>query len=592
MMMVPTPVTAVALSAVLHPSPGSGELRLRLAIALGVILVLALGLAAVWRFATQIRLNRELRAMVDARNRVAEALRAQYRAIPLPTFTWKHAPASGFTLTDCNDAADAITGGVAHALIGSTARDFFENTPLVLDDLDKCFKTRRMDQRELLYRFHGSKHDSSVIAYYAFVPPDQVMMHLQDITDRRETEAALRSTEEQFRQAQKLEAIGRLAGGVAHDFNNLLTAMLGHTQLVLERLSDADPMRADLEQVRRGAERAAQLTRQLLAFSRRQVLQPKVIDLNVVVADLRVMLERLIGETINIETALDPDLGRVRADPGQIGQVVLNLVVNARDALPAGGTIHLKTCNEQITRAQAMSYPYRVDAGDYVVLEVSDTGTGIPSEVLPQIFEPFFTTKDAGKGSGLGLSTVFGVVKQSGGYVWASSGDGRTTFKVCLPRVQDPLERTLPAPRAATAHRDNSEVILLVEDEAGVRALAQRILERGGYRVLSASTGTDALKLCREHDGDIDLLLTDVIMPGMNGREVARQVQAMRPSIRVLFTSGYTRAAILDRDLAGMGVEFIEKPFEAQQLLAKVRALLDAQPALTAANSAHGGHEG
>jgi signal transduction histidine kinase/ActR/RegA family two-component response regulator len=574
--MVPMSVIALLQT----PIPAQGAPR-SLAVAFMVIIILAALLAAIWRFTTQVRLNRELRAMVDQRNRTTEALRAQYRAIPLPTYTWKHVPAKGFELTDCNDAADASTGGVAHALIGITARDFFEGTPFVLDDLDKCYKTRRQDQRELLYRFHGSRNDSSVIAYYAFVPPDQVMMHLQDITDRRETEAALRSTEEQFRQAQKLEAIGRLAGGVAHDFNNLLTAMMGHTQLVLERLDESDPVRSDLEQVRRGAERAAQLTRQLLAFSRRQVLQPKVIDLNAVVADLRGMLERLIGETIIIQTDLAMDLGHVRADPGQIGQVVLNLVVNARDALPNGGVVHVITRNAQITRDEAITYPYRVDAGDYVMLEVTDDGTGIPAEILPQIFEPFFTTKDSGKGSGLGLSTVFGVVKQSGGYVWASSEQGQTTFRVYLPRVHDPLERSASSPSrpAEEGGSTNSETILLVEDESGVRSLTKRILERGGYHVLDAASGEEALEICKK-EPSIDLLLTDVIMPGMNGRDVARMVQLERPSIRVLFTSGYTRTAILERDLAESGVEFIEKPFEAQQLLAKVRSLLD-EPAVT-----------
>jgi signal transduction histidine kinase len=566
------PISPVALQQ--SSIPGQGAPR-SLAIALVITLILVAAVAAIWRFAAQVRLNRELRATADHRNRTAEALRAQYRAIPLPTFTWKHVETNGFELMDCNDAADATTGGVAHALIGITARDFFEDTPFVLEDLDKCLKTRRPEQRELLYRFHGSRRDSSVIAYYAFVPPDQVMMHLQDITDRRETEAALRSTEEQFRQAQKLEAVGRLAGGIAHDFNNLLTAMLGHTQLVLERIDESDPIRPDLEQVRSGAERAAQLTRQLLAFSRRQVLQPKVIDLNVIVSDLRVMLERLIGETIHIETDLADDIGHVRADPGQIGQVVLNLVVNARDALPEGGSIRVTTCNATITRDHALRFPYRVDAGEYVLLEVTDNGTGIAPDILPQIFEPFFTTKDSGKGSGLGLSTVFGVVKQSGGYVWATSDADTTSFQVYLPRVHEPLERPVTTPRTASqADAVKSESILLVEDEAGVRALTKRILERGGYQVFAAASGEEAIEICKSGQA-LDLLLTDVIMPGMNGRDVARLIHLERPSIRVLFTSGYTRTAILERDLAGMGTEFIEKPFDAHQLLGKVRSLLD-----------------
>jgi signal transduction histidine kinase/ActR/RegA family two-component response regulator len=549
-----------------------------LAIALFGVLALSLILAAIWRFATQARVNRELRAMVDERNRAMEALRAQYRAIPIPTYTWSRAGTSAFILAACNDAADAVTDGIAHGLIGTTARDFFAEAPIVLDDIDKCFSTRRPDQREISYRFHGAAGVSSVIAYYAFVPPDQVMVHLQDITDRRETEAALRSTEEQFRQSQKLESIGRLAGGVAHDFNNLLTAMMGHTQLVLERLSDDSPIRSDLEEVRRGAERAAQLTRQLLAFSRRQVLQPKVIDLNVIVADLRIMLERLIGETIHVATDLAADLGHVRADPGQIGQVILNLVVNARDALPDGGVIRLNTRNARITVEEARSFPYRVDPGEYVILEVCDDGIGIAPDVLPQIFEPFFTTKDAGKGSGLGLSTVFGVVKQSGGYVWANSDHTGTTFRVYLPRVQDPLERRTAPPRVPV-RAQAPETILLVDDEDAVRSLTVRILERGGYRVIATASGAEALDASENVNGDIDLLLTDVIMPEMNGREVARRIQLGRPGIKVLYTSGYTRTAVMERDLADDGVEFIEKPYEAQQLLAKVRSLLDASPA-------------
>ena len=394
----------------------------------------------------------------------------------------------------------------------------------------------------------------------------------RDITDRKRAEEALRRSEEQLRQAMKLEAVGRLAGGIAHDFNNILTAVGGHAALLLDEIPPGSPLRHGVEEIVRGVDRAASLTRQLLAFSRKQVLQPRVLDLATVVAETQSMLGRLIGEDIELRTRTEPGLGRVRADPGQIQQVILNLAVNARDAMPDGGVLSIELDNVNLEESMAGRHGGVQPAGRYVRLSISDTGTGIPEEIKPHIFEPFFTTKE--KGTGLGLSTVYGIVKQSGGFIWVYSERGRgTTFKIYLPRVDEPLEPPVVAQEVAAL--SGNETILLVEDEAAVRLLARQILERRGYRVITAENGIEALKLARASSGPVDLLLTDLVMPQMDGRELARELARVWPGLRVLFMSGYTGDAIVGRGLFDPDAALIEKPFTPAALARKVRELLD-----------------
>jgi len=391
-------------------------------------------------------------------------------------------------------------------------------------------------------------------------------------TQRDVTE--LKRLEEQLRQAQKMEAVGRLAGGVAHDFNNLLTAILGSTELLLGGLPGANPLREDAEEIRRAAERAAALTRQLLAYSRRQVLKPEPLNLNTVVAEMDRLLRRLIGEDVVLVTALAPDLGTVRADPGQIEQVIVNLALNARDAMPQGGRLSVATTNIELDPAYVGDHA-GAKAGPFVLLTVTDTGTGMDPETTAHLFEPFFTTKEVGKGTGLGLATVYGIVKQSGGYITVYSEPGQgTSFKIYLPRVPE----ASPVPKGPTAPRESTrgtETILVVEDEPAVRSLSRRALEGSGYTVLAAATGADALELAERHDGPIDLLVTDVVMPGMSGRELAEQLAPRRPGLRVLYMSGYPGDAVVQRGGLAAGVAFLQKPFTPDGLARQVRAVLD-----------------
>lgn len=401
-----------------------------------------------------------------------------------------------------------------------------------------------------------------------------VVINARDVTARRAAEEALMDSQQQLIQAQKMEAIGRLAGGIAHDFNNLLTAIKGFTELLLLDFEEADPRRGFASEIQGAASRAAGLTRQLLAFSRRQVLQPEVISLNEAVLEMEKMLERLIGEDLKMTTSLADGLGRVKADPGQIEQVVMNLVVNARDAMPNGGELKIRTANAELTEEDAEVYRY-IEPGTYILLEVSDTGLGMPKEVQDRIFEPFFTTKEQGKGTGLGLSTVYGIIKQSGGYIWVDSDENvGTTFRIYLPRVEEEARRKTAGP---DENRDLSghEAILLVEDELAVRTLVKRVLERNGYRVASASDATQALALMEAGGFKPDLLLTDVIMPGMSGSELATELRARIPGLKVLYMSGYTDEAIVHHGVLDPGVSLLEKPFTPEILLGKLRDAIE-----------------
>ncbi len=390
---------------------------------------------------------------------------------------------------------------------------------------------------------------------------------IRDITERKHLEA-------QLRQSQKMEALGRLAGGVAHDFNNLLTIIGGYAQMLLGSLKGKSPARGDLEAIMEAANRASALTRQLLAFSRRQVVQPKVLDLNRLITRMHRLLRPVIGEDIELELALQKNLGKVKADPGQIEQVVMNLVVNARDAMPKGGRITIETGLREWGPNEAVP-PVPLPPGGYVALAVSDSGAGIDPDTLSHIFEPFFTTKSRGKGSGLGLSTVYGIVKQSGGEIEVSSQPGAgSTFRVFLP-LFGAAAREASSPRLTNRAATGVETILLVEDETGVRRLARQMLGQLGYTVLEADDGPGALHLFEQHAPAIDLLLTDVVMPQMSGRELAERLTAVRPDLKVLYMSGYTNDVVARHGLLEPGVALLQKPFTADGLGRRVRAALD-----------------
>lgn len=386
----------------------------------------------------------------------------------------------------------------------------------------------------------------------------------------------LRNTEEQLLQAQKLEAVGRLAGGVAHDFNNLLTAIIGYSEMGLRKLDATDPLRRNLNEIKNAGDRAAALTRQLLAFSRKQVMQPRVLDLNDVISNLEKMLCRMIGEDFELRTALHSAVGNVKADPGQVEQVIMNLVVNARDAMPTGGKLSIETANVYLDESYAREH-VSVVPGPYVMLAVSDTGMGMDEKTRQHIFEPFFTTKEAGKGTGLGLSTVYGIVKQSGGNIWVYSEIGKgTTFKIYFPRVTEEAEAYRHAPGIPSIPK-GSETILLVEDAELVRTLAWDVLLASGYRVLQAANADSALAICERNKHRIDLLLSDVVMPGMNGNELAQHLLTLHPEMRVLFMSGYTEDTIIHHGVLDEGINFLQKPFSPGALAVKVREVLDSE---------------
>jgi PAS domain S-box-containing protein len=379
---------------------------------------------------------------------------------------------------------------------------------------------------------------------------------------------------EQLQQAQKMESVGRLAGGVAHDFNNLLTAIIGNAQMALTDLNKESPLYEFLEEIRGAGERAAMLTRQLLAFSRKQIFKPEVVNLNEVIPAIGSILKRLIGEDIVFKTVLAPELGQVEADEGQIEQVIMNLAVNARDAMPEGGQLTIETADVELDDEYAAAH-VSVTPGPYVMVSVSDSGIGISSEIKAKIFDPFFTTKEKDKGTGLGLSTVYGIVKQSKGNIWVYSELGQgTTFKIYLPRIDRGVEEGQGKELKSDA-RSGSETVLVVEDEESVRTLAQVILQRVGYKVLPAKDGREALEIFESQGDPIDLLLTDVIMPGMNGRELAERLTRVQPGIKVLYMSGYTDNSVVHRGILDKGVAFLQKPFTPKDLARKVREMLD-----------------
>jgi len=449
------------------------------------------------------------------------------------------------------------------------------------DDLEGYVKgilqaTETKQAYQLEYRVRSSKGEHRMMHEQGRVVLDEdgnvvrIVGFMTDVSERR-------MLEEQLRQAQKMEAVGRLAGGVAHDFNNLLTVIMGYSQILTQELTPGSKMHDATTQIGSAANRAAGITRQLLAFSRQQVLAPRTIDLNTVIVNLDSMLRRLIGEDIEVLTVRARDLGAVKADPGQIEQVIMNLALNARDAMPNGGKLTLETSNLELDDAYAREHE-SVEPGRYVMLAVSDTGVGMSPETQAHIFEPFYTTKETGKGTGLGLSTVYGIVKQSGGHIWVYSELGRgTTLKIYFPRMDQPVEKPGSEKGSSPVQR-STETILLVEADSQLRQLTSAVLSHCGYKVLAASSPDEALGLCKANHREIELLVTDVVMPGMNGRQLAEQVTLITPQIKVLYISGYTSNAIVHHGVLDAGLWFLAKPFSLSALIAKVREVLDANP--------------
>jgi two-component system cell cycle sensor histidine kinase/response regulator CckA len=420
-------------------------------------------------------------------------------------------------------------------------------------------KWKRKDARTITVRISGRAVSS------ADEPADVLEAIAEDVTDRR-------ALEDQFRQAQKMEAVGRLAGGVAHDFNNLLMVISGYAEVMLAKLVEEHPLRDKAVAIQQASDRATTLTRQLLAFSRKQLLELKVVDVNTIVEDMERLLRPLIGENVRLSTKLAPEAGHTRADAGQLEQVLMNLVVNAKDAMPKGGKLTICTENIVLDETHRREQTF-IRPGNYVVLSVSDTGMGMNKETQSRIFEPFFTTKEKGKGTGLGLSTVYGIVKQTGGYVMVQSEEGRgTTFQIYLPRVEEAAEiHAAPVARAAVG---GTETVLLVEDEESVRQLVRETLISKGYRVIEAEHGEAGLAAAAKHEGKIDLVITDVVMPGMGGRELVKQLTQTRPETHVLYLSGYTEDAIVSEGTIESGTAFLQKPFTLQNLSRKVREVL------------------
>lgn len=408
---------------------------------------------------------------------------------------------------------------------------------------------------------------------------DLAMANIQlekELAERKQAEAEKSALEEQLRQSQKMEAIGRLAGGVAHDFNNLLTIIQGYGELAALKIEEGEPVGEEIDQIRQAGQRASELTRQLLAFSRRQLMEMKVVDLNELLGRMHTMLSRIMGEDIRIELSLPPEVGKIRTDPGQIEQVVLNLAVNARDVMPGGGRLIIETCNVALDEAYAQTHP-GVIPGPYVRLTVTDTGSGMPPEVLERIFEPFFTTKELGKGTGLGLSTIYGIIKQSGGHIYVRSRLNQgTTFEIYLPRVD--AETELEKNERAPVLLPGEETVLVVEDEKEVGKIVQRSLESLGYRVLLAEGGQEALEILEGSDpAQIRLLITDVVMPGMGGRELSDRLVARYPHLKVIYMSGYTDDAVIRHGISVQAMNFIQKPFSVGTLAGKVRQVLDSR---------------
>jgi PAS domain S-box-containing protein len=530
--------------------------------------------------------NRELEATVarleHSRTEVSAATRANQETLAILDVVLESAPI-GFAFHDrdlrytrINQALSAMSGQPAEKHFGRTPSEVYPDVghlvePVLREVLETGEPKLNVPISRNVQNGSLSEHHF-LVSFFPIVSPDGITDGVGAVaietTERR-------MLEEQLMQAQKMEAVGRLAGGIAHDFNNILTAIKSYSELLIDDLNAGNGRVEDVREIREAADRAANLTRQLLAFSRQQMLRPRVLDLNTTVRDLKNMLERLIGAHIQLKTKFCDPAAMVTADPGQIEQILLNLVVNARDAMPDGGRIDIETANVELDDEYARTHT-STPPGPYVMLSVSDTGSGMTREIQSRVFEPFFTTKDQGQGTGLGLSTVYGIVKQSGGSIWVYSEVGRgTTFKIYLPRVYE--EADAPVEISTVSEPRGTETILLVEDEPSVREVASRILARNGYTVVTATNGADALRKCGEHQGRFDLIVTDIVMPEMGGVELSRRVRESQPNARILFTSGYTEDAVQRRSFLEPGAQFLEKPFTPTRLIQRAREVLDSR---------------
>jgi PAS domain S-box-containing protein len=514
---------------------------------------------------------------ITARRQAETALRLQAAAL--------YAAADAIVITDragaiewVNPAFTQVTGYTAEEALGRNPRDLLksgQHAPAFYKDLWETILAGRTWHGEMINR----RKDGSLYTEDQVVTPildaSGAVTHFvaikEDMTERLQLEA-------QFRQAQKMESVGQLASGIAHDFNNLLTVINGTSELVLAQVDQDNPVYADVLDIHAAGERAATLTRQLLAFSRQQILEPRVLNFNTIVTGLESLLGRLLGDDINLVVAPAPGLGHVKADPGQIEQVITNLAVNARDAMPTGGTVTIETENIEIDEDYARQHGAAVPPGPYVQVTVSDSGVGMDPATRARIFEPFFTTKAPGRGTGLGLSTVFGIVKQSQGFVWVYSEVGQgTAFKICLPRVAEAVGTDRTEPEARVVSRSGTETVLLVDDNAGLRKLATRVLGPAGYTVLGAADGEDALRLIEGHTGPVHLLLSDLVMPGMSGRQLAERLTLTHPGMKVLFMSGYTGDSVVRHSVLEARMPFLNKPFTVAALLRKIRDVLDSK---------------
>ncbi|HEY2801071.1 MAG TPA: ATP-binding protein, partial [Chthoniobacterales bacterium] len=522
--------------------------------------------------------------LVPAAKNVADVNEHQDNAViafsrPLPD--WRGAPLAYLAITndspvvrELNRSSERLLVAlIVFALVLLLLFSIFLNR-WVRAPLHRIMKSLQQDDPRPLETLCDDGSEFGALARTVHTSFEQRRNLVREMNERRATEEALRKSEEELRHSQKLEAVGRLAGGVAHDFNNLLTAIIGYAELVSSRANNPVFVRQGAGLIGKAGAQAAALTRQLLAFSRKQLLQPKVIDLNNLVVEMEELLRRIIGERFELVTKAEAAMGRVRADPTQIEQVIMNLGVNARDAMPHGGRLTIRTRNVTLEEEEARQISTSLGAGDYVLLSVTDIGEGMDAETKSHIFEPFFTTKGPGKGTGLGLATVYGIVSQSGGGVSVISEPGRgSTFHIYLPQESAPLDEVKSVIPLVEPSRE-AETILVVEDEEIVRELVCDVLVQQGYRVLCATNGNEALEMASHHDGGMDLLLTDVIMPQMNGQELAALLTAQRPDLKVLYVSGYSDDDIGHHGILDEEVELLEKPFTPQSLASKVREIL------------------